>query len=161
MIGTSAAMSHNDDDRVDRDVERAFGDQQVLPEVADAARCASSGATRAMHPLADAVGVEALRVSHANESCASSSAATDDTAMRSPSRNAPSPRPAHHRIPSAGADTTPSDELARVLEPDQRRPDRHAAHVALRAVDRVDDPAVLGVVVASRRRSPNSSPSTA
>ena len=47
-------------------------------------------------------------VSHANDTCASSSAATDDAVIRSPSRNAPSPRPAHHRMCNAGADTTPT-----------------------------------------------------
>ena len=108
--------------------------------------CASNGAraSTSFGPMPSAWKRSA--VSHANESCASSSAATDDTVMRSPSRNAPRPRPAHQRMPSAGADATPTIELARVLEPDQRRPDRHAAHVALRAVDRVDDPPVLGVV---------------
>src|SRR5207244_5097890 len=47
-------------------------------------------------------------VSQANENWASSSAATEETERRSPSRNAPSPRPAHHRMPSAGADATPT-----------------------------------------------------
>ena len=99
-------------------------------------------------------------VSHANESCASSSAATDDTVMRLAvaERAEPAAGPPAHA--ERGRRHDADDELARVLEPDERRPDRDAAHVALRAVDRVDDPAVLGVAVAGGR-SPNSSPSTA
>ena len=65
------------------------------------------------------------------------------------------PRAADHRDPSAGADTTPTDQLAVELERDQRRPHRDAAGVALGAVDGIDDPATPAAVAA---RSPNSSP---
>ena len=100
-------------------------------------------------------------MSHANESCASSTAATDDTVSRSPSRNAPRPRAGPPTHPERGRGGDADDHLPRALEPDQRRPDRHPAHVALGAVDRVDDPAVLERRRRSRRRRvPNSSPST-
>ncbi len=83
-------------------------------------------------------------MSQANESCASSSSATDDTVMRSPSRNAPSPLPGPPAHAERGRRRDPDDQLARAFEPDQRRPDRHAADVALGAVDGVDDPPELG-----------------
>src|SRR5262245_19296304 len=35
--------------------------------------------------------------------------------------------------------------LTFVFQPDQRRPDRHTANKAARAVDRIDDPAVAGI----------------
>ena len=161
MIGTSAATSHRRHDRIDRDVERAFGDEHVLPEVADAAR--APAAVRELR----AAGRRCRRrrtaraVSHANEICASSSA--DDRRHADACRRRGT-HPARGRPTSAccsaGADTTPTHELARVLEADQRRPDRHAAHVVLGAVDRVDDPAELGIA-ATGHVSPNSSPSTA
>ena len=105
--------------------------------------------------VADAVGVEALRgvprerdlrvVERRDRRHADALAVAE--------RAEPARRPTS-ACPSAGADTTPTHELARVLEADQRRPDRHAAHVALRAVDRVDDPAELGVVDRRGRRTP-------
>ena len=69
-------------DRIDRDVERAFGDEQVLPEVADAARAPAP--VRELDELRSPMPSAWKRsaVSHANESCASSSAATDDTRDR-------------------------------------------------------------------------------
>ena len=48
------------DDRVDRDVERALGDEHVLPEVAEPARAPAPVRERE-HAVADAVGVEPLR----------------------------------------------------------------------------------------------------
>ena len=73
MIGTSAAMSHSDDDRVDRDVDRAFGDEQVLPEVADAARPPAPVRERRASCRRCRRRRTARAVSHANEICASSS----------------------------------------------------------------------------------------
>ena len=67
--------------------------------------------------------------------------ATCETPIRSPFANAPAPRAAHQRRPSAGAETTPQHELAVALEREQRRPHRDAAREVPRAVDRVDDPA--------------------
>ena len=61
---------------------------------------------------------------------------------------APSPRAAHQRRPSAGADTSPTSTTAVALEREQRAPDRDAAHVVHRPVDRVDDPARRAAVVA-------------
>ena len=58
MIGTSAAMSQAHD-RVDRDVDRAFRDEHVLSEVADAAEAPAPVREREQL-LADAVGIEAL-----------------------------------------------------------------------------------------------------
>ena len=60
-----------------------------------------------------------------------------------PERAAPACGPPSH--PDRGSGDDADDERARVLEADERRPDRHAAHVVLRAVDRVDDPAILTV----------------
>ena len=54
------------------------------------------------------------------------------------------PGPPSHAERRCRHDT--DDERARVLEPDERRPDRDAAHVVLGAVDRVDDPSVLVAV---------------
>ena len=94
----------------------------------------------------------ARAVSHANESCASASAATDDTEIALAVAERAEPAAGPPARAERGRRRDADDELARVLEPDQRRPDRHAAHVALGAVDRVDDPAELGV----GRRAPGS-----
>ena len=61
--------------------------------------------------------------------------------MGAPFANAPPPRTAHQVRPSAGAEHDPDAHLAVLLEREQRRPHRDAAHVVLGAVDRVDDPA--------------------
>ena len=150
-------------DRVDRDVERAFGDEHVLPEVADTARApAAVRRGRAVLSPMPSVVEPLLRVPRERQLRVGDRATTgDDRDRASPSRNAPSPRPAHQRMSSAGADATPTTSSPACSSADQRRPDRHAAHVALRAVDRVDDPAELGVGRAAPGSSPNSSPSTA
>src|SRR5258708_6079207 len=53
-----------------------------------------------------------------------------------------SPRPPTCMQCRSGHDT--DDELTGVLEADERGPDRNAAHVALRAVDGIDDPTEFG-----------------
>jgi len=78
----------------------------------------------------------------------SSMRAIDETRQRSPFAYAPSPRSAHQRRPSAGAETRPSSTTALALQCEQRRPHRHAAHVRRGAVDRVDDPLDVPAVVA-------------
>ena len=73
--------------------------------------------------------------------------------MRSPApvrppvspRYAPSPRPAHHRVPSAGADTTPTSMPPSRSTAISVAQTGDAAHEVMRPVDRVDDPARLGV----------------
>ena len=90
------------------------------------------------------------------EITASSSRATAETWIRSPAAtpplaatHAPSPRSAHQRRPSAGAEMTATSTRPPPLEREQRRPHRDAANVVLRPVDRIDDPAHLAAVVAS------------
>ena len=80
------------------------------------------------------------------ETYASSSRETLETWIGAPSRNAPPPRSAHQRWPSAGADDDADDDLAVALERDQRRPDRQPARVLLRAVDRVEPPADVSLL---------------
>ena len=129
-----------DADGVDGDVDRALGDEAVLPEVAEPARPArrAAAATRArsVRPSSSQPG---LNVTH---TWASARSAMSLTWQRRPSANDPSPRAAHHRRPSAGADTTPTTApRSRCVERDQRRPHRDAADEAGGAVDRIDDPA--------------------
>ncbi len=131
-------------DRVDRDVDCAFRDEHVLPEVADAAEPpAAVGELQEL--VADPVGVEAflgvprerdLRVVERGHGRGSDGFAVAE-------RSEPAARP-----PAAvqgGRRDDAEHELAGVLETDQRAPDRQAAHVALGPVDRVDDPTELGV----------------
>ena len=152
-IGEAAAGRFDDDHRrrevperqalrLHRDVDRAVGHQHVRPEVAETPRAPTPPLEREDR-VAAPDGFEVIGASYAR--CASSMRATFDTATGSPSRNAPSPRAAHQREPSAGADTTPTCEAAVALERDERGPHRDAAGVALGAVDRVDDPAALRV----------------
>ena len=63
---------------------------------------------------------------------------------------APLPVEAHQRRCSCGRGDDAEHDLVVDGQRDQGRPDRHAAHEVLGAVDRVDDPAAL----ASCRSSP-------
>ena len=56
---------------------------------------------------------------------------------------APWPRAAHQRRPSAGAETSPTTGWSSLHQRDQGRPDRHPADEVLGAVDRVDHPLSL------------------
>ena len=106
--------------------------------------------TRFIILLADAVGLERVRCPTRTEICASSSEATDDGEIGSPSRNrAPSPLPPQRAGAGRGGDS--EHQLAGVLEPDHVAQIGSAAHVALRAVDGIDDPPELGVLVDGAR----------
>ena len=73
-----------------------------------------------------------------------------DAAAARRSRTRPSPRTAHQRRPSAGAETSRDVDLALALEREQRRPDGDAAHV-------VRVPSIGSTI---QRTSPPSSPSS-
>ena len=83
--------------------------------------------------------------------CASSRCATVDTRHRPPSANAPSPRAAHHRRCSAGADTTPTTGPCSTCVSAIS-----VAHTGMprtkfgRAVDRVDHPSPRRLGVADQ-----------
>ncbi len=76
------------------------------------------------------------------------SVATAETRLRSPPAHAPSPRTAHQRRPSAGAETRPTSTSPSRSSASSVAHTGHAAHVVPRPVDRVDDPARRGAVVA-------------
>ena len=64
-----------------------------------------------------------------------------ETRIASPSRNAPHPRAAHHRVPSAGADTTPTAGTPSCSSAISVAQTGIPPRVVLRAVDRVEHPA--------------------
>ena len=93
-------------DGVDGDVERALGDEGVLPEVAEPAGPPGLlGQPDERRRSARASSQPSLNVML---TWASASESTVDTRHGRPSANVPPPRDAHHRRPSAGADTTPT-----------------------------------------------------
>ena len=85
--------------------------------------------------------------------CASSSASTADVEIGSPSRNAPSTAAGPPPCIEPGRRRDTEHQLTCVFEPDQRRPDGQPAHVALGAVDGIDDPAELGIGRRTRVRT--------
>ena len=128
-----------DADGVDRDVDGALGDEHVLPEVAEPAG-APAALLQLDEPAGQAEPVPAVveRDAHLGVGEVGDVGHTARAARR---RTPPSPRAAHHRRPSAGADTTPTITPRSAMgERDQRRPHRDAADEAGRPVDRVDDP---------------------
>ena len=120
-------------------------------------RCAS-----AQHLVADAVGVvPLLGVPRERELRVVERARPTTPRSAAPLRNAPRPCAGPPTRVQRGRRHDADHELARVLEPDERRPDRDAPHVALGAVDRVDDPAELGIgrrARPARRRTPRRAP---
>ena len=126
------------------EVDRALGDQQVGPEVAVARGCASncpsgrgSGRAGRARPSPTATRTRGWR---------RRVRLTRDTARRrgaraERARPGAGARAAHQRRASAGADTMPTTGRVAVEQRDQRRPDGHAAHEVLRAVDGIDHPA--------------------
>ena len=128
--------------RLDRDLDRPFGDEHVRPEVAEAARaCAAARQREKAHraavlvEVADAV-VGEMRVFERGDARRRASARDAEGVQ-----NAPSPADAHQRRAIAGAETTPATTRPFSSSADERGEDRDAADVVLRAVDRIDDPA--------------------
>ena len=89
---------------------------QGLSECSIAASTDPSATSRCAHASENACGCQARRSSGsirarllaAKETTASSTAAIAETRIGSPFANAPSPRRAHQRRPSAGAEATPT-----------------------------------------------------
>ena len=144
MICTGGVVPHLQVRVVGRDVERTLCDEAVLPEVAQAAvrPCSLDDRPPAVR--------HAARRGRRDSAVLDPRHGRDAASARRPRTRRP-PRIAHQRRPSAGAEASPSTHFALPLECQQRRPDRHAAHVARRAVDRIDDPLRLVAVV---RRTP-------
>ena len=163
-ITCGAARSHSETCGSQHDLGGALGDEHVGPEVAEparapaaCARAASSASSRAepsqssspeMHSWASP---SVAHAGHAQRSRASAESRRRRTRRR--------PRTAHQRRRERRRRDDPEDELAVLLERDQRRPHGDPAHVVLGAVDRVDDPPPRAARALSSRRTPRRAPS--
>jgi hypothetical protein len=110
----------------------------VLPEVGEAASGPGAGRDR-LEGAAEAADVEALRARGRHHRVVEARDARDPDRLSVRERALTSRRP-----PAAaerGRRDDAEDDLAVPLEREQRRVDRDAADVALRAVDRIEDPA--------------------
>ena len=132
---------------LDHCLGRAFGHQRIAPEVAEATVTpgrSDQGREAGCQPTR--LDIERQRI----EDLASATAPTRETPTRrrspaagptDPTAHVPPPRRAYQRSPIAGALMTPADDLAILLDREQRAEQRDAAHEVVGAVDRVDVPA--------------------
>ena len=122
---------------LDRHVHAALGEQHVLPEVAEAAR------------RPHAAGEREERLAEVAQARVGEDGVLEPRDLRDADRLAVRERAAAARRPPAPPERGRRDDRDLVLERDQRREERDPAHVVLRRVDRVHDPAAsVALVVA-------------
>ena len=139
-ITDTAARSQSVDLRVGGDLGGTLGHQHVLPGIADTRACASRPG-RASRARRAGRQRPSPRFRSTPSWASDSRAIAENVDRAAVGERAAAPASPTSAARSAGIETTPTDISPSAAQRDQGRPGRHPAHVALGAVDRVDDPA--------------------